>query len=57
MTGEANANLCKPREEFGEETLFVYLSHEWSRPEEDPEMVAKRLFLELPGEVSGRLCP
>ena len=51
LTGEANANLCQHLEEFGPDTIFVFISHEWARPEEDPEVAAKRELLALPGEV------
>ena len=33
VTGEPNANLCQPREEFDEaRTFFVFISHRWARP-------------------------
>ena len=27
------------------------MSHQWARPEEDPEIVAKAMLMELPGKV------
>ena len=52
LTEEGNANLCRRRSEFdAASTLFVYVSHQWARPEEDPEIVAKAMLMELPGKV------
>ena len=37
LTGEPNAILCKPREDFdAATTCFVYISHCWLRPNLDP---------------------
>ena len=39
LTHEGNANLCRRRSDFDvASTLFVYVSHQWARPEEDPEV-------------------
>lgn len=39
LTGEGNANLCRRRCDFdAARTLFVYVSHQWARPEEEPEV-------------------
>ena len=39
VTGEPNANLCQPREEFDEaRTFFVFISHRWWS-EDHPEAV------------------
>ena len=38
LTDEGNANLCRRRCDFdAASTLFVYVSHQWARPEE-PEV-------------------
>ena len=37
VTGQPNANLCRPRESFdASKTIFVFVSHRWLRPSWEP---------------------
>ena len=37
VTGQPNANLCRPRESFdASKTIFIFVSHRWLRPSWDP---------------------
>lgn len=52
LTLEGNANLCKHQDQFNPlRTIFVFVTHEWARPEIDKQMVAMRELMKLPNEI------
>tara|TARA_B110001452_G_scaffold21746_1_gene17437 strand:+ start:289 stop:3819 length:3531 start_codon:yes stop_codon:yes gene_type:complete len=52
LTFEGNANLCKHQDQFNPlRTIFVFVTHEWARPEIDKQMVAMRELMALPAEL------